>query len=296
MLKYKPFKKLTLQDDFMFFAVMRNPKHCKTMLERILGIKIRKIEFPIPQKSIDIRADSKGVRLDIYVEDTANTVYNIEMQTRNTKNLPMRTRYYQDLIDLDLLEKGQDFDTLKHSYVIFICTFDPFGMGYHQYQFHNICQQNTNLKLQDGTVKIFLNTKGTDVVDAELKTMLEYIETGIPKDEYTRSLDKDVRLIRENKKWRREYMTLQMKYNELMREGKELGIELGRTQGHAEGHAKTIIKSVCKKLQKQKVLAVIIDELEADEEDIKLIEKTFQIANSHHYDVNTIYEALKEII
>lgn len=280
MLNYKPFEQLTLQDDFMFFAVMRNPKHCKPMLERILGIKIRKIKYPIPQKTIDVRADSKSVRLDIYTEDKKNTVYNVEMQTVNKKDLPKRSRFYQDLIDLDLLEKGGEYKQLKNSYVIFICTFDPFGKGYYRYQFENVCKEDSKVKLEDGTMKIFLNTKGTNDVDKELETMLKYIETGIPSDDYTRSLDEDVHVIRENRKWRREYMTLQMKYNEIMDEAR------------TEGEIKSFIRLVCKKLQKNKSIENIIDEMEAEDNEIIMIKNIVDIAPKHAYEVERIYENL----
>ena len=42
----KPIEELTITDDFMFGAVMRDPKLCKPLLELILGVKIRKIEYP----------------------------------------------------------------------------------------------------------------------------------------------------------------------------------------------------------------------------------------------------------
>ena len=58
---------------------LRNPKFCKPFLERMLGIKISRIEYPKSQETIDISADAKSVRLDIYVEDGKETVYNIEM-------------------------------------------------------------------------------------------------------------------------------------------------------------------------------------------------------------------------
>ena len=67
---------------------MRNPKFCKPFLERILGVKISHIEYPMSQETIDIAADAKSVRLDIYVEDGKETVYNIEMQTTEKRNLP----------------------------------------------------------------------------------------------------------------------------------------------------------------------------------------------------------------
>lgn len=102
----KAFEELQIKDDFMFSVIMRNPKFCKPFLERILGIKISLIEYPKSQETIDISADAKSVRLDIYVEDGNETVYNIEMQTTNKGNLPQRTRYYQGMIDLNILEKG----------------------------------------------------------------------------------------------------------------------------------------------------------------------------------------------
>lgn len=94
----KAFEELQLKDDFMFSVIMRNPKLCKPFLERILGIKIRRIEYPKSQETIDLSADAKSVRLDIYVEEGKETVYNIEMQTTQNRNLPKRTRYYQGMI------------------------------------------------------------------------------------------------------------------------------------------------------------------------------------------------------
>lgn len=37
--------------------------------------------------------------------------------------------YCQGMIDLNILEKGEDYRNLKKSYVIFICTFDQYGKG-----------------------------------------------------------------------------------------------------------------------------------------------------------------------
>lgn len=65
----KTFEELQISDDFMFSVIMRNPKFCKPFLERILNIKISRIEYPKSQETIDITADAKSVRLDIYVED-----------------------------------------------------------------------------------------------------------------------------------------------------------------------------------------------------------------------------------
>ncbi len=44
---------------------------------------------------------------------TTNSVYDIEMQTTLQKDLGKRTRYYQGMIDLNLIEKGAKYSKLK---------------------------------------------------------------------------------------------------------------------------------------------------------------------------------------
>ena len=90
---------LKISNDFMFAKVMRNPELCKGMLERLLDISIDRVEYPEEQKVIDIAKDSKSVRLDVYLKDEKGTVYNIEIQTTNSRNIPKRTRFYQGMID-----------------------------------------------------------------------------------------------------------------------------------------------------------------------------------------------------
>lgn len=150
---------LKISNDFIFAKVMRNPQLCKGILERLLEICIDHIVYPEEQKTIDITKDSKSIRLDVYLKDGKGTVYNIEIQTTNSKNLPKRTRYYQGMIDLNAIEKGSDYMQLPQSFVIFICTFDAFGTGQQKYTFRNVCKEEPNIALNDGTVKIFFNTK-----------------------------------------------------------------------------------------------------------------------------------------
>ena len=227
IIKIKPLETLTIVDDFMFGAVMSYPRYCKPLLEMILHVKIRKIVYPELQKSIDKRYSSKSIRLDVYVEDEAGTVYNIEIQTTANKNLPKRTRYYQDMIDIHILDKGEDYTALRKSIVIFFCTFDPFGEGRYVYHFENRCLENHALALGDETSKIFLNTKGSKGrISRDLKNLLQYLDTLVPNNEYTRELDHAVEEVRADTKWRVEYMRL----NELMMENRRLGQRLGENK------------------------------------------------------------------
>lgn len=221
----KPIEELTIVDDFMFGAVMRNPRYCKPLLELVLGVKIREIIYPEPQKSMSERYNSKSIRMDVYVEDDAGTVYDVEIQTADKQGLPKRMRYYQGMIDLHILEKGEDYASLRPSFVIFICTYDPFGKGRYVYTFENRCLEDASLALGDGAVKIMLNTKGhVGEISAGLKDLLRYMEGYAPGNDYTRALDDAVSEIRGDEKWRVEYMLL----NEMLRRSKRLGEREGR--------------------------------------------------------------------
>lgn len=233
MSKIKTIKELNLEDDFLFAKVMSDTEICREVLEKILNVKIEKIIMLEEQKVIDLLIESKGIRLDVYVKDENNTVYNVEMQRGKNKNLPKRFRYYQGNIDLDLISKGEDYKKLKKSFVIFICTFDLFGQGRHVYTFENRCIEDNNLSLDDGTKKIILNTKGIlDDVDSEMHDFLRYIEdtTDLAAEKSSGSLvkhiHKKVKEVKNNEKVEVEYMTLL----ERDREKIEEGIEQGRAE------------------------------------------------------------------
>ena len=173
-------QELNLSDDFLFSKVFSDAEVCRQVLEKILKVKIKRIKFVESQKSIDLVMESKAIRLDIYVQDEKETIYNVEMQNDkypDESHLPKRSRYYQGNMDLDLIQKGESYLGLKKSFVIFICTFDPIGVGRHIYTFQNTCQEDFNLTLNDERAIIYLNTRGKlDDVDESLKELLRYIE------------------------------------------------------------------------------------------------------------------------
>lgn len=216
----KTLQQLELKDDFMFGAVMRDPKRCKPLLEHILGVPIREIRYPELQKIIDNTMDAKSVRLDVYIEDSDNTIYNIEMQTTNKKNLPKRMRYYQGMIDLNIISRGEEYNQLKKSFIIFICDYDQYKEGRHIYTFENVCLENSSIRFGDETVKVVLNTKGTvGDIDEELRNALHYIGGEKPRGELANLLDAGVKEVKNSEEWRREYMTLFMRDRENVKIG-----------------------------------------------------------------------------
>lgn len=225
--KQTKWEELSISNDFLFGKVMQNPELCKELLQRILpDLNIERIEYPELQKSINLDMDARSVRLDVYVKDEKEVIYDIEMQVSHTKELAKRSRYYQSMIDLQLIDKGQLYDELKRSYVIFICPFDLYGKGRHIYTFENICKEDGSISMGDEAVKIFLNAKGTlDDVSDELEAFLDYVAGKKPKDAYVERLEEAVKEAKKNREWRHEYMTLLMRDQENVKIGEKRGEE-----------------------------------------------------------------------
>ena len=224
--KIKPWEELTIRDDYMFKLVMRRRRICKKMLEGTLRIRIEKIRYLETEKSITAPYRSKGIRLDVYVKDERNTVYNIEMQIRRLEGdaLFKRTRYYQSMMDADLLVAGADYDELNKTIIIFICPFDPFGEGRYMYTFENICLENKNLNLLDGATKIFLNTKGQiGDIDDTIRAFLQYVDGVVTDNSFVQEVEEEIRRVKLEEGERVNYMTFAMKMMEERKEGRKEG-------------------------------------------------------------------------
>ncbi len=240
--RIKPWEELTIRDDYMFKLIMSRKPICKSMLECTLGMKIRDIVYLEAEKTMTARYQGKGIRLDIYVKDEKDTVYNIEMQVRQLEGdgLSKRTRYYQSMMDADLLAAGADYDNLNKSIIIFICPFDPFGEGRYIYTFENICLEDKEVKLEDGTTKIFLNTKGSvGEIDRSVKAFLQYVNGVSSEDRLVQEIEQEIEKVRREEGEKVNYMTFAMKMmeerKEGFREGKLEGIAEGERKGRAEG-------------------------------------------------------------
>ena len=241
------YEEIDFTNDFMFCKVLMNhPDLCKELLEIILNIKVKEVVCLNTQEPIEITSDGRGVRLDVYVEDDKNTVYDIEMQTTPQKELPKRSRYYQGMIDLSLIERGAKYSELKKSIVIFICLKDPFNKGLYVYHFSNICREDPELELHDETEKVFLNASGTyGNVSTELKKFLEFLVKKRGNSIFTTKLETAVEKARSQVEWRLEYMTLLQRDRENYEQGIEQGIHaLVETLKELNQPTETIVQKV----------------------------------------------------
>ena len=202
----KRFEDLTLQDDFMFCKVMQNTDLCKKLIEMILTDTIGKIAYISIQHNINTYEQAKSVRFDVLVQTENGKFYDVEMQVSNEKNISKRMRFYQAAIDISFLDKGNFYNDLNDSFIIFICLFDVIGKNRPIYTFENICLEDKNISLQDGTKKVIINAEAfKDTKNKELKEFLEYLKTGKTKSEFTREIETMIQAVKNNEQARQEY-------------------------------------------------------------------------------------------
>ena len=202
----KRFEDLTFTDDFMFCKAMQNPRLCKKLIEMILFDTIGKIAYISIQHNINTYEQAKSVRFDVLVQAESGKFYDVEMQVSNERNIPKRMRFYQAAIDISFLDKGNSYNNLNDSFIIFICLFDVIGKNRPVYTFENLCIEDKNTPLQDGSRKVIINADAfNNAKNKALKGFLEYLKTGKTKSEFTRRIEAVIQTIKENEQARQEY-------------------------------------------------------------------------------------------
>ena len=234
---------LTFVNNYVFQEVLKNKELCKYLIEKILHIQIKDIRYLIEERHINsARISSKSIRLDVYVENQEGTVLDIEMQVTGEKStvnvgkdeaavikgLPLRTRYYQSLISMDMLRRGMNYPELRKSFVVFICTFDPYGKGLPVYHFTYRCKEDNALQMGDLTENIFLNAKAADnTEDKELAAFLRYVNSGLAQNEFTQEIDEETKRVRNDTKWRERIVTWEMDLRIIKKRAHEAGQKEG---------------------------------------------------------------------
>lgn len=236
--------KYPFTNDFVFNKVLERNRDLAIEIlkmaadDEITGIDLDSIIVRQQEPKASV-IDAKSVRYDIYMVNDKKEMFDIEMQTTNNKNLPLRSRYYIGANDMDNIVKGTKYKNLPRSFVIFICTFDPFGLGYQKYVAKERLFGDVDYK-EDVTekskydaryAKIYLNSgnyKCSNVSD-ELSSFLKYVDTHKPTNTFTEELQKQVEIV--NLKERINLMTLQERFDDYLEEGKELGKEIGKEIG-----------------------------------------------------------------
>ena len=150
---------------------------------------------------------------------------------------------------------------LKPGYIIFICSFDPFGKGRCQYVFEEYCKE-ADIPLGDETQKIFFNTNGTDTenVTPELLHLFEYLKQSTEEvavrhqDEKILKIHERVKYLKRDRKLEAGYMTMEEYiHQEAERRAKSMAETMAKPM------AETMAETMAASRVAQNILALLED-------------------------------------
>ncbi len=287
-------KGLNLVDKFLFDETMEDRESYQAVISILLENEAILLTKPQTEKELRVSPQLRQIRLDVVSMDKEKKLYYTEMQKKNTGNLIKRSRYYQSQLDVSLLEPGStDFNLLNDSYFILIAPFDLFGKGLYRYTFEGVCRECPDLKINDGAVRIFINTNGGNRKDfsQEFLDFMEYITkttdkaASDTKSSKIKLIHKQVKRIKLSEKMGVKYM---QRWEEIVYAKEE-----GRLCGKAEGENLKLIKLICKKIKKGKSPEEIAEDLEEEIDTVRLIYE-LAMESAPEFDSDKIFEKLQK--
>ena len=158
------------------------------------------------------------------------------------------------MIDIDNLLKGDDYTDLRESFIIFICTFDPFQKNLPCYTFKNVCLENNNVDFNDKTTKILFNTTAYDKEkDVDISAFLRYINNKESTDSFTNKLDSLVELSKQNQSLRSNYLAMNLHDRDIRRAALEEGFSQGISQGAEQAKIETAKNAIAMHLKSEEI-------------------------------------------
>jgi predicted HTH domain antitoxin len=184
-----------LDDDFLTKCFEGNT----ASMELVLQIVLEKPDL----KVLDVRTQvfvenllNRSVRLDILATDSTGAKFNVEVQRSDKGAGRKRARYNSSMMDANLLKKGEDFDQLPETWVIFITENDVMGKGVPLYPVER-CFLGTGEKFEDGSHILYVN--GAYRGDTPIGKLMHDFSCTDAADMYYGTLADRVRFFKESK-------------------------------------------------------------------------------------------------
>ena len=168
-------------------------------IELVLQIVLEKPDL----KVLDVRTQvfvenllNRSVRLDILAMDSTGAKLNVEVQRSDKGAGRKRARYNSSMMDANLLKKGEDFDKLPETWVIFITENDVMGKGLPLYPIER-CFLGTGERFEDGSHILYVN--GAYRSDTPIGKLMHDFSCTDAADMYYGTLADRVRFFKESK-------------------------------------------------------------------------------------------------
>lgn len=242
----KTLEKMNLMDDFLMNQMIAHPMYgvrfSRKILKIILDRQIGRL-MVIPQRAYPgDDTDLHGIRLDVYLDEEGSGIMDLEPDNndgeREKNVLPKRVRFYHAKIDAGCFASGMDYEALRDVTVIFITSYDPFGLNRMVYTITNQCKEVPEMPYDDGAKSIFLYTKGTaGNCPEELKKLLNYMEHSSYENAVTEELLEIHHMVTEVKHDKEVGLAYMKSYeikHQMIEAGRKIGLEEGIKIGQEE--------------------------------------------------------------
>lgn len=189
-------RQLRLIDDDFFSKCFDNDTAC---VQLVLQIVLDKPDLNV----VDVRTQvfvenllNRSVRLDVLATDSEGRKFNIEIQRSDKGAGRKRARYNSSMMDVNLLEKGNDFEALPETYVIFITENDVIGLGEAIYEIER-CFVKSGKLFGDGSHILYVNGSYRD--DSPVGKLMHDFSCTDPSDMCYNVLADRARFFKESK-------------------------------------------------------------------------------------------------
>ena len=245
---------MNLIDDFLFMTLISHeeygPEAARYMLSTILQRPIGEVEVHAQKVFYGLNEEQHGIRMDAFIKegdspDASGSFYDLEPDKRkgSKEDLPLRTRYYHNIIDNRCLKTSEDYCNLRNAYVIMITSYDPFERNRMRYTIKNRCIEEPDLNYEDGALTIYLYVNGNpDGLPEDLIHLLRYMKSTTAGNAVGNlsTIHNMVEKLKQNK----EVQQAEMNFHERMKyereEARKEGRKEGREEGQAEEHKNTL--------------------------------------------------------
>ncbi|MBQ7569326.1 MAG: PD-(D/E)XK nuclease family transposase, partial [Synergistaceae bacterium] len=218
-----------MDDAYMAKFFDKNIKCTQLVLRIILDKDDLIVKRVKTQKKLKGAPKKHEVRLDIYAIDSEGKEYDIEIQKVSSKASPKRARFYSALIDANMLNKNEDYDKLRESFIIFITEHDVLGEGLPLYTIERYI--NGKRLFNDGIKIIYANASNQDAGTKLGRLMHDFMCVPV-KDMYYEELAARAKYLKSNKKGE---SAMKSVWDEMREESLAEGMEKGMAKGMAKG-------------------------------------------------------------
>ena len=219
-----------MHNPLMQLLFNENVRLVEELLNGVLGRSDFRVITVETEKKFPALLLQKSVQLDVLATLDDGSKVNIEIQIRETGADPFRSRFYHSIMDTNHLRRGESYNDLPYTYVIFITDKDIFGLGERIYTFTDF-DIRLNLPLNNGQYTIYVN-RCAEYDGSRLADILHDFGCCNPDDMRVDYIRREVNFYKNTEEGNK---VINMMSNSFYAAGMKKGEAKGEAKGRAEG-------------------------------------------------------------